>query len=169
MSTIYDVTVPVFLKYLRNLERWIDKAVAYAEEKKFDPEILMQARLAPDMHPFLRQVTIACDNAKWAAAKLAGQEGPAHPDTETTIADLRARLATVTGYLETFEPADFEGAKERRCAHTWMGGKGMSGADYLQEFALANFFFHVVTAYAILRHNGVPLGKMDYIGGLTMA
>jgi hypothetical protein len=164
----YELTVPVFLKHLQSIGQWIDKALEYAEEKKFDPEVLMQARLAPDQHPFLRQVTIACDCAKWAAAKLTGQDGPAHPDTETTIAELRVRLRTVTDYLKSFGPADFAGAEERLCAHTWMGGKGMRGRDYLKEFVIPNFFFHCTTAYAILRHNGVPLGKRDYLVGLTL-
>ena len=168
MSDFYGLTVPVFLKSLHAMESWIDKAIAHAGEKKFDPEILMQARLAPDQYPFLRQVTTACDTAKWAAAKLAGKEGPSHPDTEVTIAELRARLATVIAYLESFQPSEFEGAEQRTCSHTWMGGKGMKGGDYLREFALPNFFFHVVMAYAILRHNGVALGKRDYIASLSL-
>jgi hypothetical protein len=164
----YELTIPVFLKNLRTIERWIDKAIEHAGQKSFDPEILMQARLAPDQFPFLRQVTAACDTAKWAAAKLAGKEGPSHPDTETTIAELRSRLQTVRTYLESFGPDDFAGAQDRACSHTWMQGKGMRGGDYLKEFALPNFFFHVATAYAILRQNGVPLGKADYIGGLSL-
>lgn len=165
---IYEITLPVFIKYLRSVQRWLDKAVAHAEQKKFDPEVLLQARLAPDQFPLLRQVTAACDTAKWAAAKLAGQEGPAHPDTETTLAELRTRLQTVISYLETFKPEDYVGAAERLCQHAWMQGKSVRGSDYVKEFVLPNFFFHVTSAYQLLRHNGVPLGKPDFLSRLTL-
>jgi uncharacterized protein len=162
---LYDATVPIFTKLLGNVERWLDKATAYAEHKKFDPEILMTARLAPDQYPFLRQVTSACDQAKFAVARLTGKQPPAHPDTEQTIAELRARLRTVIDYLKTYQPDDFVGAEDRPCAASWMSGK-MRGGDYLDHFALPNFHFHLTTAYAILRHNGVDLGKDDYTGEL---
>jgi hypothetical protein len=161
--------VLVFIKYLRSAGRWLDKAEAHAKEKKFDPEVLMQARLAPDQFPLLRQLTAACDSAKWAAAKLAGRQGPSHPDTEVTLAELRARLSTVISYLETFRKEDYAGAEERLCQHAWMEGKSVRGAHYICEFALPNFFFHMTSAYQILRHNGVPLGKPDYLGRLTFA
>ena len=165
---VYELTIPVFLKTLSTVERCIDKAIESAEQRSFDPEVLMQARLAPDQFPFLRQVTAACDTAKWAAATLAGKEGPSHPDTETTIVELRARLQTVRTYLESFGPEDYAGAEERACTHSWMQGRSMRGSDYVNEFVLPNFYFHVSLAYAILRHNGVPLGKIDYLGGLTL-
>jgi hypothetical protein len=163
---LYDATVPVFTKYLKNIEAWLDKTVAYAEQKKFDPEILMNARLAPDQHPFLRQVQSACDQAKWTSAKLAGKEGPSHPDTEKTIPELRQRLRTTTDYLATLKREDFNGAEERTVSHKWMGGKAMRGGDYLDHFALPNFHFHLTTAYSILRHNGVSLAKSDFTGDL---
>jgi hypothetical protein len=163
---LYDATVPVLTKYLKNIEGWLDKAVAYAETKKFDPEILTTARLAPDQHPLTSQIQSACDQAKWACAKLAGKEGPSHPDTEKTIAELRQRIRTVTDYLATLKPEDFNGAEERTVSHQWMGGKAMRGGDYLDHMALPNFHFHLTTAYSILRHNGVPLGKQDYMGSL---
>jgi hypothetical protein len=164
----YSLSVPAFIQCLHNIERWLDKAVAHAEQKKFEPEVLLQARLSPDQWPLLRQITAACDSAKWAAAKLAGKEGPAHPDTETNIAELRARIATVVAYLETFKPEEFVGAEDRPCKHSWMGERSMRGQDYLTQFALPNFYFHVATAYAILRHNGVPIGKQDYLGRITL-
>lgn len=164
---LYDATVPVFTKLLTQMDRWIDKAVEFAAQKKFDPETLMQARLAPDQYPFMRQLQAACDQAKWTCAKLAGKEGPSHPDTEVTIAEGRARLKTCIDYLATFTREDFGGAEERRVSHQWMGGKGMRGGDYLDQYALVNFHFHYTTAYSILRHNGVPLGKMDVIGPVT--
>ncbi len=163
---LYDATIPVFTKLLRQVDHWLDKAVGSAEQRKFDPEILLAARLAPDQFPLLRQLQAACDQAKFTAAKLTGKEPPSHPDTETTIPQLRARLATVIEYLATFKREDFEGAEERACSHTWMQGKVMRGGDYLDHMALPNLHFHLTTAYAILRHNGVPLGKSDYLGSL---
>jgi len=163
---LHDATIPIFTKMLRNVDRWLDKAVAYAGEKKFDPETLLQARLAPDQYPLIGQIQAACDQAKYTAAKLTGKEPPAHPDTEKTLEEARARIRTCLGYLETFTPADFVGADERPCSHSWMGGKRMRGGDYLDHLALPNFHFHVTTAYAILRHNGVPLGKGDFLGHL---
>lgn len=160
---LYDATVPIFTKLLRNVDVWLDKATAYADHKKFDPEILMVARLAPDQFPFLRQIQAACDQAKWTVAKLTGKDGPSHPDVEKTIPELRARIKTVVDYLGTFKPEDFAGAEERPCSHAWMQGKSVRGGDYLDHFALPNFHFHLTTAYAILRNNGVPMSKFDYI------
>jgi hypothetical protein len=160
---LYDATVPVFTKLLANVDKWLDKATAYAEARKFNVEILASARLAPNQYSFLRQIQAACDQAKFTVAKLTGQEPPSHPDTETTIADVRQRIQTVVAYLATFKREDFSGADERSCAHSWMGGKAMRGGDYLDHYALPNFHFHLTTAYAILRHNGVELTKTDYI------
>ena len=165
---LYDATVPVFTKLLTGIERWLDKAVAHADAKKFDPEILMTARLAPDQYAFVRQIQAACDQAKFTVAKLTGKEPPAHPDTEQTIAEVRQRIRTVVAYLATFTREDFNGAEERACSHTWMGGKAMRGGDYLDHFALPNFHFHRTIAYAILRHNGVDVGKPDYIVELPL-
>jgi uncharacterized protein len=162
---LYDATVPVFTKALTNLGAWLDKAVAFAAQKKFDPETLLAARLAPDQFALLRQVQIACDNAKAYTAALAGKEPPSHPDTERTIAELRTRLGTVIAYLATFKREDFAGAEERAITRPrWE--KAMRGGDYLDHYALPNFHFHMTTAYAILRHNGVELGKKDYLGEL---
>jgi hypothetical protein len=163
---LYDATIPVFTKLLRQVDRWLDKAVAYADQKKFDPELLLGARLAPDQYPLLRQIQAACDQAKFTCAKLAGKDPPAHPDTEQTLAEIRARLRTVIEYLETFKREDFQGAEERPCGHIWMQGKMMRGGDYLDHMALPNLHFHLTTAYAILRHNGVELTKGDYLGSL---
>lgn len=169
MSTsIHFATVAQLAKMLENLDRWIEKAVAHAKAKGFDPDVLVQARLAPDQFPFARQVQSACDNAKNASARIAGKEAPRHEDTEKTIEELRARIRTCVAYLKTFEPKDLDGASERTITLPFMPGKAFRGDDYLVEFALPNFYFHVVTAYAILRHNGVDVGKVDYIGGLTV-
>jgi hypothetical protein len=166
--SLYDITVPVYIKYLRNIDSWIEKAESHAQQKKFDPAVLLQARLAPDQFALVQQVQTACDSAKFGASKLAGKESPSHPDTEKTVDEIRARIRTVLSYLESFRREDFAGAEQRAVAHTWMQGKHMRGSDYVGEFALPNFFFHVTTAYAILRHNGVELGKMDFLGGLSL-
>jgi hypothetical protein len=160
---LYDATVPVFVKLLSNINKWIDKATAHAEAKKFDVDVLASARLAPDQYPFIRQVQIACDQAKFTVAKLTGTEPPTHADTEATMAEIRQRIRTVVEYLSGFKREDFTGAEDRAVSHTWMGGKSMRGGDYLDHFALPNFHFHMTTAYDILRHNGVALGKSDYI------
>ena len=164
--TLYHLTVPQFEKNLHNLERWIDKAVDHAKAKNYDANTLLTARLAPDMYPLVRQVQSACDNAKFAPSRLTGKEPPAHPDTEKTIDELKTRIRSVVEYLKGFKPADFEGAEKRQIALPWMPGKFLTGQDYVADFALANFFFHLTTAYAILRHNGVELGKPDFIGSL---
>lgn len=160
---LYDATVPVFVKLLSNVNKWIDKAAAHAEARKFNVDGLTQARLAPDQYPFVSQVRAACDQAKYTVAKLTGTEPPAHADTETTMADIRQRIGAVVEYLSGFKREDFAGAEERDCSHAWMRGKAMRGGDYLDHFALPNFHFHMTTAYDILRHNGVDLGKSDYI------
>jgi hypothetical protein len=151
-------------KMLTNLEAWLDKATAHAQQKAFDPEVLLGARLAPDQYALLRQVQSACDSAKFLAARLTGKEPPKHPDTEQTLEQLRARIRTCVAYLETYQPADFEGAEARAVSLPSREGKLIKGADYLVEMGLPNFYFHVTTAYAILRHNGVDLGKRDYLG-----
>jgi len=167
---LYDATVPIFTKHLKGVDKWLDKAAAHADTKKFDVEILVTARLAPDQYPFVRQIQSACDQAKWASAKLAGKEGPSHPDTEKTIAEIRARVKTVVDYLATLKREDFVGAEDRLVRHNWFPeGKQMKGGDYLDHLALPNFHFHMTTAYGVLRHNGVPLGKDDYIVDLPWA
>src|SRR5262245_41163617 len=130
---LYDATIPVFTKLLRQVDRWLDKAVAYAEQKKFDPEVLVGSRLAPDQYPLVRQVQAACDQAKYTVAKLTRKEPPSHPDTEKTLPEIRARLKTVIDYLETFKREDFNGAEERAVSHTWMQGRAMRGGDYLDH------------------------------------
>ncbi|MDB4955761.1 MAG: hypothetical protein JWO36_3330 [Myxococcales bacterium] len=164
----YDLTVPQLKKTLKNLDNWLGAATAYAEKKPFPVDHLAHARLAPDQFALVRQVQSACDNAKFIAGRLTGKEWPAHPDTETTFEQLRARIASVQGFLDTFKPDDFKDSSERKITLPWTEGKWMSGADYLIQFALPNFYFHINMAYAILRHNGVELGKRDYIGGMPL-
>ena len=163
---LYDATVPIFTKFLGSIETWLDKAVAYAETKKFDPQVLVDSRLAPDQYSLVGQIQSACDTAKYACAKMTGKEPPSHADTEVTLADCRARIRTCLDYVATFTREDFGGAEERQVSHQWMQGKALRGGDYLDHFVLPNFHFHVTIAYEILRHNGVPLGKMDHIASL---
>lgn len=166
--TGFESPVPILIKALHSLDRCLAKGRAYAEARKFDPDVLVTARLAPDQFALVRQVQSACDTAKFAAAKLSGQPPPVHPDTEKTLAELSARIHTCIAYLETFKVSDFVGAETRACSHVWMQGKHVTGRDYVSHYVLPNFYFHMVTAYAILRHNGVDVGKLDYLGELPM-
>ena len=154
-------------KLLGQMNGWIDKAEAHAASKGYDVNTLLHARLAPDMLPLVRQFQNACDNAKFAAAFTTGKEPPSHPDTEQTFAEVRARIASVIDYLGTFTAANFEGTEAREVKRPRWEGKSMRATDYFVEQALPNFFFHLNMAYAILRHNGVELGKRDYIGQLS--
>jgi hypothetical protein len=150
---------------LKNLSAILEKAQAHAEAKKIDPDVLLESRLYPDMLPLVRQVQIASDNAKGAVARLAGVEVPKYEDTEETIADLRARLARTVDFVESIKPAQIDGS-EANDIHLKLGPREVTwkGMQYLLGFALPNFYFHVVTAYDILRHNGVEVGKRDFIG-----
>src|SRR4051812_16892037 len=166
--SLYESSVPQLKKMLKNLDKWIETAVTHAEKKSFDPNVMVTARLAPDQFPLSRQVQSACDAAKFGAARLTGKEAPKHPDTEQTMAELRARVQTCIAYLDTFSAADFQGAEKRPVALPFFEGKSLLGVDYLNELTLPNFYFHVTTAYAILRHNGVALGKADFLGSLNL-
>jgi hypothetical protein len=149
---------------LKNLDQWLEKGTEYAKAKSFDPDVLAAARLAPDQYALVQQVQSACDAAKYAAAYLSGQKAPSHPDTEKTVGELRARIEKCVAYLATFKSADFTGAEDRRVAPPWMEGNSVRGDQYLTRLSIPNFYFHVTSAYAILRHNGVSLGKADFIG-----
>jgi len=164
----HDDAIRLFAKTLQNLERWMDKAAEHATAKSFEADVLAQARLAPDAYDFVRQVQSACDQAKYAAAYLGGKQPPSHPDTEKTFAELRQRIQKCLSFLETVRPSDLAGAEDRKVAPPWLGGRWLRGDDYLLHVAIPNFFFHVTMAYAILRHNGVVLGKMDFIGSMPV-
>lgn len=162
----YELTIPHISKYLQNLERWIDKAHDHAAAKKFDPATLLSARLAPDAIPLLGQIRMVCDNAKFIPCRATGKKAPSHPDTETTWEELRARIKNVRELVESFTPADFEGIEKRTVTLPFVPNKVLSATDYVTGFGLPNFGFHLVTAYQILRHNGVELGKLDFMGSL---
>lgn len=163
--SMYEFLVPTANRMLGNLSALLDKAAAYAEAKKFDPANLMTARLAPDMHPFTRQVQIACDQAKGGAARLSGNEVPSYPDVETTIPELKARIAKTLEFVNSIDPAAFAGSEDRQITlKSPTRELQFTGIDYLRGFVLPNLYFHVTTAYALLRHNGVDIGKMDFLG-----
>jgi hypothetical protein len=167
MNLMYSMSVPVFAKTLGNLSAILDKAAAHAEAKKIDPAVLLASRLYPDMFPLTKQVQVACDFAKGTVARLAGEEPPKYDDNETTIEALKARIARTVDYVQGFQAARFVGAEERdvqmKIRDQTLSFKGL---PYLAHVALPNFFFHATTAYDILRHNGVELGKRDFIGAI---
>ncbi len=163
--SMYDLSVKRFAHMLTNLSGFIDKAEAHAEAKKFDGKVLVEARLAPDMLPFAVQVRIACDFAKGCSARLAGVEPPKHEDNETTLAELKARIAKCLDFVRSIKPEQVSGSESRDITHALRTFTlNMKGLPYLTSFALPNFYFHVTAAYVILRHNGVDLGKKDYMG-----
>lgn len=164
--SLYELSVPMFQQSLEALSNVLKKAEANAEERKVDPAVFVNARLAPDMFALKNQVQLASDHAKGAPSRLTGRDNPRYEDKEQTFAELQARIAKTRDYLATFKPEDFEGAEDRPVV---IKGRvrelNFTGLTYLRHFALPNFFFHTTTAYDILRHNGVPLSKIDFIGG----
>ncbi|MBX3233177.1 MAG: DUF1993 domain-containing protein [Labilithrix sp.] len=164
--SLYEHTVPRFTKSLEVCERWIDKTVEFAKSKNFDADTMLTARLAPDMLPLVRQFQSICDQTKFICTRLTGKEVPSHPDTEKTWEEVRARLRSAREIQSGFTREDFEGAEARKVILPWMPGKYLLGEEYVYDFGIPNLHFHLTIAYAILRHNGVPLGKADFIGGL---
>ena len=165
---MYFETVRQMKKMLGQLDKWLEAAAAFAQTKKFDPNVFLSVPAgAGPVRRSPSRCRRACDTAKLVAARLAGKEAPSHPDTEQTLDELRARVGTVIAYLDGFSAADFAAAATRVITQPRWEGKIMSGADYFLEHGLPNFFFHLTHAYAILRHNGVGLGKRDYLGPLS--
>jgi uncharacterized protein len=163
--SLYDLSIPVFTLTLNNLGAILDKAAGYAESKKVDPEVVCAARLIIDMLPLSRQIQIACDTAKGAAARLAGVEIPQHPDTETTIDELEARVVKTVDFIKTIMPEQLQGAETREIVLQFPDRTlKFTGLAYLTTFALPNLYFHTAMAYALLRKNGVDLGKRDFLG-----
>ena len=163
--SMYQASAPVFTKMLTNLAGILDKAQAHAEAKKFDPTVLLDSRLSPDMLPFTKQIHIATDFARGCIARLAGQEPPKFEDNERSFAELKTRIERSIAAIKEYGPAQIDGSENREI-NIKMGGqpKTFTGQKYLQEIIMPNFFFHVTTAYALLRHNGVELGKKDFVG-----
>lgn len=163
--SMYQASIPVFTRMLTNLAAVLDKAAAHAEAKKIDPTVLVNSRLYPDMLPLVKQVQIASDHAKGAAARLAGLESPKFEDNEATFPELGARIQKTISYLNTLKPEQIDGSEERTITLPLRTRTlTFQGMPYLLNFALPNFYFHVTTAYDIFRHNGVELGKKDFIG-----
>ncbi|MGR9170295.1 DUF1993 domain-containing protein [Rhizobium sp. KDH_Rht_773_N] len=162
--SMYRLTVPMFQRGIASLKTYLDKTQAYAEEKKIDPTILINARLAPDMLPLSGQYQRASDSAKFALARLTASEAPKFEDNETTIADLRERMAKTEAYLASFSQEALEGSDVREITIPGRNGSVVPGIEYVALFALPNFYFHVTTAHAILRNQGAPVGKRDFLG-----
>lgn len=166
MHDIYTYTVPVFVKLLGGLKNVLAKAEAFAKEQGMSEADFLGDKLALDMFPLSRQVQIACDNAKGAVARLSGGEAPKHEDTEATFAELTKRIDETIAYVQSVPESAFADAAERKVVLPYFPDKYMTGFDYAREYVIPNFLFHVVTAYALIRKNNVPIGKADYVNGL---
>jgi len=163
--SLYDVSIPVLTLNLNNLSAILDKAALYEAAKKLDPKVVPQTRLIADMLPLSAQIQIACDTAKGAAARLAGVDAPKHEDTESTLAELKARVAKTLDFVKTIKPEQLQGAETREIVLQFpQTTLKFNGINYLTNFVLPNFFFHMTMAYALLRKNGVDLGKRDFLG-----
>ncbi|MBX9715417.1 MAG: DUF1993 domain-containing protein [Burkholderiaceae bacterium] len=164
--SMYSSSVPVFEKMLGNLDRWLDAAEAYAISKKFDASVLLNSRLAPDMLPFTKQIQIACDAAKFCVARLSGTAAPKFEDNETSIAELKQRVAKTVDYLKSVPSGLIDGTEAKEIEVPMRGGAALkfNGEDYLKHFVLPNFYFHLTITYGLLRHNGMALGKSDFLG-----
>ncbi len=164
---MYAVTVPEFKRSLLALRAILEKAEGLVVEKKIEDSVLLQARLAPDQFPLVKQVQVACDNAKGTAGRLAGVELPKMEDNETTLKALKERIDKTIMFLDTLTMEQFEGSEEREIPIYFFPGKALSGLEYVNTLGLANFYFHVTTAYSILRHNGLNIGKTDFMGAVA--
>jgi uncharacterized protein len=166
--TMHSASVPVFVRMLSNLAAWLDKAEAHATAKKFDTQVYLSTRLAPDMLPFVKQIQIACDSAKFGVARLAGVDAPKFDDTEATLAELRERIHKTLEFVRSVPASRIDGTETKDVVVPRRDGSmTLKGEFYLKHFVMPNVFFHVTTAYALLRHCGVDLGKTDYLGAMT--
>lgn len=168
MNELYAFTIPVFVKSLEGLKTILEKAQNHLKEHGGDEAALLDSRLAPDMFPLIKQVQIACDNAKGAAARLASIEIPKYDDTEKTINDLLARIDKTLSFLGSISEEQFKDSATVKATLPYFPGQYMIGYDYAREYAIPNFLFHVVIAYGLIRHRGVQIGKADYINGLPL-
>ncbi len=174
-TNLYTVTIPPMMKSLKALSGVLDKLKKHADSKQLEwhpagmqEDALLQSRLISDQFPFVRQVQVACDNAKGCAARLAEIEIPKFEDNEKTVAELKERIDKTVAFLKTIKPEQIKGKEAIKVVLPYWGGKHMTGFEYVNDYLLPNFYFHVTTAYAILRKNGVDLGKMDYMGSLPL-
>lgn len=165
MSTsLYEFSIPVMIRYLGNLRRVLDKGRAFADEADIPHATLLNARLAGDMMTLIQQVQRASDTARFVAVRVGGAEGLPMEDNETSFDDIKARIDATIGYLEAQPSTLFDGREDEEIVHPSAKGRKLTGRSYATEFAMPNFFFHITTAYDLLRHRGVPLGKLDYLG-----
>lgn len=161
---LYEMTVPQFSKMLRNLNSILDKAALNAEAKKYEVEVLLNSRLAPDQFNLIRQIQIACDAAKNCIAKVTGKDAPVYEDNEKTLPELRARIEKTIEYINSFNPNEINEFEQIKISQPRWEGKYLFPLEYVCEYSIPNFYFHVTTAYSILRHNGVDIGKKNYLG-----
>jgi hypothetical protein len=166
--SLYEEVIPPCLKFLDNMDKWLDAGIEHAKKKGFEPSVLLHSRLAPDQFPLIRQISAGCDQAKAAAARVAGKEPPKHPDTEQTLEEIRARIQVTREYLKSITAKDFEGAETRLVPLAFAPGTAMLAPAYVRQLAMPNFYFHAALAYEVLRHNGVDLGKAHFIGHIDM-
>ncbi len=166
---IYELTVPQFTKMLSNLNVFLEKAAQFADHKKFEMDVLLQSRLAPDQFNFIKQVQIACDTAKLGVSRLTGKQAPAHDDQEKTLPEIRARIESTIAFLKSVNEKDFSGCETKTITTPRWEGKTLTGKEFCIHHVIPNFYFHMTTAYAIFRHNGVDLGKKDFLGALPFA
>ncbi len=165
--SMHSASVPVFVRMLGNLLVWLDKAEAHAQERHFDPNLYLATRLAPDMLPFVKQIQIACDSAKFGVARLAGVEAPKFDDSEASLLDLRDRVRKTLAFVQSVGAERIDGTEANDVVVPRRDGPmTLKGETYLAQFVLPNFYFHLTTAYALLRHGGVALGKTDFLGPL---
>lgn len=166
--SMYQSSIPVFIHQLNNLSAILKKGAAFAEAKKIDGSVLINSRLAPDMFPLVRQVQITSDTVKACAARLAGIEVPSFEDNETSFEQLQERIAKTIKFLQTIKAEQIDGSEEKKISYVQHGKENnFIGLPYLLNYTLPNLYFHITTAYAILRHNGVDVGKKDYLGNLN--
>ena len=166
--SMHSASVPVFVRMFGNLSLWLDKAEAHATVKKFDPQVYLTARLAPDMLPFPKQIQSACDAAKFGVARLAGVDAPKFDDTEASLAELRVRIQKTVEFVRSVPASQIDGTESKDVVVPRRDGSiTLKGEFYLKHFVMPNFYFHLTTAYALLRHCGVDLGKSDYLGALS--
>lgn len=163
---LYDITIPAFIKGLRNLLNILEKGAGFADSKKIQMDVLLNARLAPDQFHLIKQVQIVTDTAKLCAARLTGAQAPTHDDGEKSLSEVQARIHSVISYLETFSKDQFKDASAKHITQPRWEGKYLTGEEYVLHHALPNFYFHITTAYSILRHNGVDVGKKDFLGAM---
>ncbi|EKR62867.1 PF09351 domain protein [Leptospira weilii str. 2006001853] len=165
---LYEITILQFSKMLKNLKLILEQGEVHAESKKFDMQILLNSRLAPDQFHLIKQIQTVCDTAKLGVSRLTGKEAPKHDDQEKTIAELQTRIQSTLDYLSTFTEKDFVDSNERKIFHPRWDGKYMTGKEFAIQHAIPNFYFHIATAYSILRHNGVDIGKKNYLGEMPL-